>query len=66
MSWPTALILLLGSLVCMMALGLPVVFAFFGVNLLGALVFLMTGFGLGWVNAVMPASSSSCETCLRR
>lgn len=40
MSWPLALVLLLGSLVAMMAIGMPVVFAFFGVNLLGALVFL--------------------------
>ena len=40
MDWPFALLLLLGTLVALMALGLPVAFAFFGVNIIGALIFL--------------------------
>jgi len=38
--WSTALILMLGTLVVLMMLGLPVAFAFIGVDLLGAGIFL--------------------------
>ncbi|KAA3626840.1 MAG: TRAP transporter large permease [Proteobacteria bacterium] len=40
MEWSTALLLLLGTLMLLMAMGLPVAFAFLGVNILGAAVFL--------------------------
>ncbi len=40
MEWYYALVLLLGSLVVLLMLGLPVVFAFFTVNVIGAIVFL--------------------------
>ncbi len=40
MEWTTALALLLGLLVFLMAMGLPVAFAFIGVNIFGAYVFL--------------------------
>ncbi len=40
MEWQLALLLLLGTLVVFMGLGLPVAFAFFGVNIIGALIFL--------------------------
>jgi tripartite ATP-independent transporter DctM subunit len=40
MEWYSALILLLGSLVVLLMLGLPVVFAFFAVNVVGAMLFL--------------------------
>lgn len=40
MDWVSALVLLLGSLVFLMALGLPVAIAFFGVNVIGAFLFL--------------------------
>ena len=40
MDWVSALMLLLGLLVAFMATGLPVAFAFFAVNIVGALVFL--------------------------
>ena len=40
MAWYTVLALLLGTLVAFMALGLPVVFAFFATNLLGAWFFM--------------------------
>lgn len=40
MIWSTALILMLGTLVVLMMLGLPVAFAFIGVDLLGAGIFL--------------------------
>jgi len=39
-SWYLTLLLLLGTLIGFMALGLPVVFAFFATNLLGAYVFM--------------------------
>jgi tripartite ATP-independent transporter DctM subunit len=39
-AWYTVLLLLLGTLVLFMALGLPVVFAFFATNLLGAWFFM--------------------------
>ena len=40
MEWTLALLLLLGLLTIFMALGMPVAFAFFGVNMVGAIVFL--------------------------
>ena len=40
MIWYEILLLLLGLLVVFMAIGLPVVFAFFAVNLIGAYVFM--------------------------
>jgi tripartite ATP-independent transporter DctM subunit len=40
MEWYYTLALLLGGLVALMLLGMPVVFAFFGVNVVGALFFL--------------------------
>jgi tripartite ATP-independent transporter DctM subunit len=39
-AWYTVLLLLLGTLIAFMALGLPVVFAFFATNLLGAWFFM--------------------------
>lgn len=46
MDWGTALAMMLGILVVLMALGLPVAFAFLGVNIVGAFVFLGGGIGL--------------------
>jgi tripartite ATP-independent transporter DctM subunit len=46
-SWYAILLLLLGTLVAFMALGVPVVFAFFAANLIGAFVF------MGGENGVM-------------
>lgn len=46
MDWGTALFMMLGMLVVLMALGLPVAFAFLGVNILGAFVFLGGEIGL--------------------
>ncbi len=46
MDWGTALTLLLGLLVILMALGLPVAFAFLGVNIVGAFIFLGGEIGL--------------------
>jgi tripartite ATP-independent transporter DctM subunit len=40
MGWELVLLLMLGTLCVLMALGLPVAFAFFGVNILGAILFL--------------------------
>lgn len=40
MEWASALFLLLGTLIFFMAVGLPVAFAFLGVNILGAYLFL--------------------------
>jgi len=40
MDWTTALLLMVGLLMVLMATGLPVGFAFLGVNIVGALVFL--------------------------
>lgn len=40
MAWTETLLLLIGLLLVFMALGLPVVFAFFAVNLIGAFVFM--------------------------
>ncbi len=47
MSWYFILLVLLGTLVILMALGVPVVFAFFATNLIGAYVF------MGGENGVM-------------
>ncbi|MEX2453784.1 MAG: TRAP transporter large permease [Rhodospirillaceae bacterium] len=54
MEWYVALSLLLGSLVVLLLLGLPVVFSFFAVNVIGAFYFLGGEAGLGQVvrNAV--------------
>lgn len=54
MEWYMALLLLLGSLVALLLLGLPVVFAFFTVNMIGAFYFLGGEPGLSQVvrNAV--------------
>src|SRR5690606_28622786 len=46
MEWQMALILMLGSLFLLMAIGTPVVFAFLSVNLLGAWLFLGEAAGL--------------------
>jgi tripartite ATP-independent transporter DctM subunit len=40
MDWTAALLLMVGLLMLLMALGLPVAFAFLGVNIVGAMVFL--------------------------
>lgn len=40
MDWVSALVLMLGLLTVLMALGLPVAFAFLGVNIVGAIIFL--------------------------
>ena len=40
MTWYAVLLVLLGTLIAFMALGLPVVFAFFATNLIGAYVFM--------------------------
>ncbi|MCE9664042.1 TRAP transporter large permease subunit [Halomonas sp. M5N1S17] len=40
MEWHSALLLLIGGLILLMALGLPVVFAFIAINLVGAFVFM--------------------------
>src|SRR5690554_4472095 len=40
MEWQSALLLLVGGLLLLMALGLPVVFAFIAINLVGAYVFM--------------------------
>ena len=40
MEWYYALALMIGMLIALMAIGLPVAFAFFTVNLVGALIFL--------------------------
>ncbi|MCC5988033.1 MAG: TRAP transporter large permease subunit [Pararhodobacter sp.] len=47
MDWVSALILMVGLLMVLMALGLPVGFAFLGVNIVGAYVFLGGEIGLG-------------------
>lgn len=47
MEWQLALLLMLGLLCLFMAMGLPVAFAFFGVNIVGAIVFLGGEAGLG-------------------
>ncbi len=46
MEWAPALFLLLGTLIMLMVTGLPVAFAFLGVNIIGAIVFLGGEIGL--------------------
>jgi tripartite ATP-independent transporter DctM subunit len=46
MDWTSALLLMVGLLIVLMAMGLPVGFAFLGVNIVGALVFLGGDAGL--------------------
>lgn len=46
MEWYEVLIILIGGLVALMMLGLPVVFAFFAVNIAGAFVFMGGAIGL--------------------
>lgn len=46
MAWQESLALFLGLLFCMLLLGLPVAFAFFAVNIVGAIVFLGGDAGL--------------------
>jgi len=46
MDWISALLLLTGSLVVLLMLGLPVAVTFFGVNIIGAIVFLNGEIGL--------------------
>ncbi len=46
MEWAPALFLLLGTLIALMVAGLPVAFAFLGVNIVGAIVFLGGEIGL--------------------
>ncbi len=50
MSWGDASILLFGGLVALMALGLPVAFAFLAINIVGAFVFIGGDSGLIQVN----------------
>lgn len=57
MEWYWALVLLLGAVITLMMLGVPVAFAFLGVNVVGALVFLggeagLVQFARNTVNAV--------------
>lgn len=61
MEWQAALALMLGSLFALMLVGVPVAFAFLGVNLLGAWVFLGGEAGLGQLvrNSVGSISSFS-------
>ncbi|ANQ85448.1 putative TRAP-type C4-dicarboxylate transport system large permease [Azoarcus olearius] len=61
MEWQSALVLMLGCLFALMLLGLPVAFAFLGVNLLGAWIFLGGEAGLGQLvrNSVGAVSSFS-------
>ncbi|HSA89576.1 MAG TPA: TRAP transporter large permease [Burkholderiales bacterium] len=56
MAWYTVLALLLGMLILFMALGMPVVFAFFAVNLIGAWVFM--GGEIGVMQLVRNAAES--------
>src|ERR671918_483510 len=56
MAWYQILALLLGMLVFFMALGMPVVFAFFAVNLIGAWVFM--GGEIGVMQLVRNAAES--------
>ena len=61
MEWQAALALMLGSLFVLMLIGVPVAFAFLGVNLIGAWVFLGGEAGLGQLvrNSVGSISSFS-------
>ncbi|MBA2778857.1 TRAP transporter large permease [Billgrantia kenyensis] len=55
MEWHSALLLLVGGLILLMALGLPVVFAFIAVNLVGAYVF------MGGEMGIMQMARNSAE-----
>jgi tripartite ATP-independent transporter DctM subunit len=59
MDWPEALALMLGMVCALLALGLPVAFAFFVANIVGALIFLGGERGLVWLvrNAVASISN---------
>lgn len=59
MEWTLALLLLLGLLTIFMALGMPVAFAFFAVNVVGAIVFLGGEAGLNQLarNAMVSLTS---------
>ena len=46
MEWWEALVLMIGGLVALLAIGLPVAFAFFMINVVGALTFLGGSYGL--------------------
>ena len=59
MDWVTILVLMLGLLCTAMALGLPVAFAFFGVNIVGAAIFLGGVAGLDQMARNTFASMSS-------
>ncbi len=59
MDWLSALVLMLGLLCVLMALGLPVAFAFFGVNIVGAIVFLGGEAGLAQLARNAMASLTS-------
>ena len=59
MDWVWALVLMLGTLCTLMALGLPVAFAFFGVNIVGAIVFLGGEAGLSQLARNAMASLSN-------
>jgi tripartite ATP-independent transporter DctM subunit len=61
LDWSSALFLLLGTLLLLMLTGLPVAFAFLGVNLIGAFVFLGGEIGLDQVvrNTIASVSNFS-------
>ena len=61
MDWQSALTLLLGTLFVLMLIGVPVAFAFLGVNLLGAWIFMGGEAGIGQLvrNSVQSVSSFS-------
>lgn len=61
MDWSSSLLLLLGTLLLLMVTGLPVAFAFLGVNLIGAFVFLGGEIGLDQVvrNTIASVSNFS-------
>jgi len=61
LDWSSALFLLLGTLLVLMLTGLPVAFAFLGVNLIGAFVFLGGEIGLDQVvrNTIASVSNFS-------
>ena len=65
MDWGLALFLLLGTLIALMVTGLPVAFAFIGVNIVGALVFLGGEIGLDQMvrNTVASVSNFSLARC---
>jgi hypothetical protein len=70
MAWYEILLVLLGTLIVLMALGLPVVFAFFATNLVGAYVFMGGENGILQLvrqpgllcRGVAPMSDAGCDT----